>query len=249
MTAETQKRVAIISGGSRGLGRSLVEGLLATDHISVATFSRRKTEFVESLENHPELKSRFFFMEADQADWDGTKKFVNTAVEHFGQLDILINNAAVAREGLLPLFEDKQISELLHINLGSLIHLTKVCLRKMMVKKYGRILNISSIVGRSGYRGLSVYSASKAGIEGFSRSLAREVGTLGITVNCIAPGYLETDMTETLAENQMGQIIRRTPVGRLGTGQDVVPLTLYLCGEESSYVTGQTFVVDGGITV
>ena len=149
---------------------------------------------------------------------------------------------------VLGLVADEQLDEVVDVNLKSLILLTRACVRQMLLARSGRIINISSIIGLRGYDGLSVYSATKAAIDGFTRGLARELGPRNITVNSIAPGYLRTEMTHELNERQKAQIIRRTPLGRLGEPNDVVPLILYLCSPGAGFITGQTFVVDGGLT-
>jgi 3-oxoacyl-[acyl-carrier protein] reductase len=144
---------------------------------------------------------------------------------------------------------EEDIDQLLAVNLGSAIKLTKYCVRHMLTAGGGRVVFISSIIGQRGYRGLGVYAATKGGLDALTRSLARELGQRGILVNSIAPGYLRTEMTHGLDEGQMGQIVRRTPLNRLGEVGDVIPLLLFLCSEGASFITGQTFVVDGGLTV
>ena len=164
-------------------------------------------------------------------------------------MDILINNAAIATDGLVALTSDDDLDKMLSVNLRGTILLTRACVREMLRNKWGRIINISSIVGQHGYRGLSVYSATKSGLDGFTRSLARELGELGITVNSIAPGFLETEMTHGLSEKQRNQIIKRTPLKRLGVAGDVTPLVLFLSSDAAQFITGQVITVDGGIAV
>ena len=191
---------------------------------------------------------RFYFDTVDITDSEAVKNFVAATREHLGSIDVLINNAGVALDRVLALQDEADIRQMLEVNLMGTVSLTKACVREMLTKRWGRIVTITSIAGQSGYRGLSTYSMTKAGLDGFTRSLARELGDRGITVNSVAPGFMETAMTDGFSEEQRQQIIRRTPIGRLGTAGDVVPLIRFLCSDAAGYITGQTIVVDGGIS-
>lgn len=239
-------RVALVSGGSRGLGRALVEALLAAGY-RIATFSRGETEFLRDLRRGP-LAERVWWRALDATDFDGLRTFTKDTVARFGRLDALVNNAGVAVEGVLPLMRSEDIHRVLAVNLEAAIVLAQACSRAMLAREAGVILNISSIIGTRGYSGLAAYSATKAGLDGLTRSLARELGPRGIRVNSVAPGYLETEMSTALDAGQRQQIVRRTPLGRLGTVDDVVGLVRFLLSPEAAFITGQTLVVDGGIT-
>lgn len=239
-----QTRHVVISGGSRGLGQALVQGLLAEGY-AVSTFSRQETEFTKGLVGDP----RFFFRAADVSRTEDIEAFVRAAEHSLGPPTGLINCAGVAVEGVLATMTDDQFETVLNINLSGALRLTRVVLRRMLLTRGHRaIINISSIVGLRGYSGLAAYGASKAGMDGMTRALARELGPRGITVNSIAPGYLETEMTHGLDANQRDQIVRRTPLGRLGKPADVVGAATFLLSDGAAFITGQTIVVDGGIT-
>ncbi len=240
------EQVALVSGGSRGLGKAIVETLLEAGW-RVATFSRSETDFIRELRAGPHAE-RVMWRELDATDFEGLRSFVKATVQQFGQLDALINNAGIAVEGVLPLMRGEDIHRVLAVNLEASIVLAQACSRSMLVHGRGAIINISSIIGTRGYSGLAAYSATKAGMDGLTRSLARELGPRGIRVNSIAPGYLETEMSGTLASTQLQQIVRRTPLGRLGTAADVVGMVRFLLSSEAAFITGQTLVIDGGIT-
>jgi len=240
-------QVVLVSGGSRGLGQGLVEGLLASGH-KVATFSRSSTDFVKQQLEKDSQGERFVWKAIDGTDLPAADAFAREVAERFGGLDVLVNNAGVAVEGVLPLARPEDIHQVLALNLEAAISLARTCTRLMLPKERGLIVNITSVVGLRGTSGLSVYSATKAGLDGFTRSLARELGPKGIRVNAIAPGYLETEMSKELGEQQQRQIVRRTPLGRLGRIEDVVELLRFLISPQASFITGQTLVVDGGLT-
>ncbi|MEJ2416281.1 MAG: SDR family oxidoreductase [Exilibacterium sp.] len=238
-------KVIIISGGSRGLGRALTAYLLEHDY-TVATFSRSRSAFIDTLESAS--GGRFYWQSLDIRDHVGLKNFVATVCSRYGGIDGLVNNAGVTLDGLLPLTTDEQIGDTISLNFQSAVTLSKHVSRAMLRKNSGSIINISSVLGVRGFKGASVYSATKAALDGFSRSLARELGAKGIRVNSVAPGFLATDMTQDMAEAKKQQIIRRTPLGRLGRVEDVTGLVRFLLSAEADFITGQTFVVDGGLT-
>jgi 3-oxoacyl-[acyl-carrier protein] reductase len=240
-------RVVLISGGSRGLGAGLVDQFLSEGD-RIVTFSRRSTERVEAWRGDPKVRDRFHFSEIDATDRDGCKNLINEISEKWGNVQVLVNNAGMAIDALLLILKDDDVDKLIELDLKSVIFLTKRVVRPMLLGNSGRIINISSVVGLRGYRGLSVYGAAKAGLDGFTRALAREVGVRGVTVNSVAPGYLRTEMTHGLDDEHMNQIVRRTPMGRLGEVEDVAHLVSFLASDRAGFITGQTLVVDGGIT-
>ena len=239
-----QESHVVVSGGSRGVGRTLVEALLSRGH-RVSTFSRSETAFVRDLKG----EARFFHAQTDIADAGEVARFVAAAEARHGPPFGLVNCAGIAIDGVAAAMRPDQIDKLLTINLAGPLNLTRELVRRMLVNRIGgSIIMISSIIGLRGYSGLSSYAASKGGMDAAMRALARELGPRGIRVNSVAPGYLETEMTGKLDAAQRGQIIRRTPLGRLGTPEDVVGPTLFLLSEESRFMTGQILVVDGGIS-
>ena len=181
----------------------------------------RKTDTVRAWEEDPLAKGRFHFTDADVSDSHDAERFVKEAASRWGRIDVLVNNAGVAREGVIALFGDEPLDQVVDLNLKGTVYVTRAASRVMLAKRSGAIVNISSVVGLSGYRGLSVYGATKAALDGFTRGLARELGSRGITVNSVAPGYLRTEMSHGLDSHQLDQITRRTPLGRLGEPKDV----------------------------
>ena len=243
--AGSDSRVVLVTGGSRGLGAAIVQAFLEDDCV-VETCSRSSTSLVDAWASR--YADRFHFTAADLSDRADAERFVREALARRGHVDALINNAGLAREGVLGLFRDDAIDEVIDLNLKGTIYVTRAASRAMLARRAGTIVNISSVVGLSGYRGLSVYGATKAGLDAFTRSLARELGSRGITVNSVAPGYLRTEMSNTLDEQQLLQISRRTPLGRLGEPEDVTRAVLFLADPANRFVTGQVLVVDGGLT-
>lgn len=237
-------RHVILSGGSRGVGMALATGLLDAGY-RVSTFSRKATTFTTSLAND----ERFFFDAVNVADPVSLAKFVTAAVERFGVPYGLVNCAGIAADGVLATMPESKIDHLLAVNLAGALKLSRLVIRSMLREsRPGSIVNISSTVGHRGYSGLAAYSATKAGLDGMSRALARELGARRIRVNSVAPGYLESEMTLELSEAQRQQIIRRTPLQRLGSPGDVVGPVLFLLSEASAFITGQILLVDGGIS-
>ncbi len=240
-------RVVIITGGSRGLGAGIAEAFLANGDI-VATCSRSATERTDAWSADPATADRFMFQPVDIVDSAAAAAFVGAVIERFGRVDVLVNNAGIARDGMIAMALEEDIDTVLDLNLRATFVMTRLVVRKMLLAGSGSIVNISSVVGTAGYRGLSIYSATKAGLDGFTRSLARELGSRGITVNSVAPGYLRTEMSHGLDEAQLQQIARRTPAGRLGEPSDIGSVVLFLTSPGAGFITGQTIVVDGGLT-
>ncbi len=239
-------RSVIVTGGSRGLGLALVRAFLANGD-RAASCSRSSTAETDALaeENGPD---RYHFERLDLTDPEAADGFVKAVAKRFGAVDVLVNNAGVAVDGVIATFQENAVDTIVDLNLKATMRVTRAVVRRMLRQGAGRIVNISSIVGLSGYRGLSVYSATKAGLDGFTRALSRELGGRGITVNSVAPGYLLTEMSHGLDADELEQIVRRTPVGRLGEPEDVAAAVLFLASPEAAFITGQVLVVDGGLT-
>jgi len=234
----------ILSGGSRGLGQALAADLLGAGY-AVSTFSRRPTEFTDTAAKRDD----FLFQPADAADAASLTSFVQAAIGRFGIPAGLVNCAGLAVDGVLATAADEEIDRVLNVNLAGTLRLTRLVVREMLVaERPASIVNISSIIAQRGFSGLSIYAASKAGIDGMTRALARELGPRGITVNSVAPGYLETEMTHGLDEQQRQQVVRRTPLGRLGRVDDVTGAVRFLLSDAARFITGQTLTIDGGMT-
>jgi len=237
----------IVSGGSRGLGLGIVQSLLHAGY-TVSTCSRTKSAAIEEIEQE---YSQFKWFKAEIGSAEQTATFVRQACLWAGDIPLwgLINNAGIAKEGVLASFPNVDSQELIQINLTGALFLAREVLRVMLLNnRAGRIINISSIIGSRGYTGLAAYSATKAGLDGLTRALARENGRRNITVNSIAPGYLETEMSSTLSDKKRQQIIRRTPMHRLGTVNDITPTIIFMLSDGAAFITGQTITIDGGIT-
>jgi 3-oxoacyl-[acyl-carrier protein] reductase len=237
----------VVSGGSRGLGQALVADLHAAGH-RVATFSRSATPFVEERLKEDPQGERFLWEAVDATDFARVRQFIKGVEERFGGIDVVINNAGVGVDGILSTMPDADVHRVLTLNLEAAIQLTRACLKSMLRQRSGCVINVTSVVGIRGFSGISVYSATKAGLDGLTRSLAREVGPEGIRVNAIAPGYFESDMTGELTENQKKWIVRQTALRRLGAVEDLAGVVRFLISPAARFVTGQTIVVDGGLT-
>ncbi len=194
---------------------------------------------------HPD---RLTYLSGDMADSPSLARVVAAVEKEAGPIDTLINNAGIAYDGVLAGMPPEQIERLVQVNLTGSLLLTRLVVRRMLLRNSGNIVNISSIIGIRGYSGLAAYSATKGGLDAMTRALARELGSRNIRVNAIAPGYLETEMTHGLSDFQRDQVVRRTPLGRLGVPADVVGVVQFLLSPASAYMTGQTLVVDGGVT-
>jgi len=245
MTAASTAPVALVTGGSKGLGHLIVQHLLDGGY-RVGAISRTRSDFIDqTLASHP---GDFHWSSVDLGEPDALRSYVKDLVKRFGRIDLLVNNAGVLHQELLLTTPHKQVESLIAVNLVAPIILAQACARAMTRTGGGQIINISSINAIRGYRGVSVYSAAKAGVDGFSRSLARELGPMNIRINSVVPGYFDSDMTNDVTDTNRGRIEGRTPLGRLGTAKEVLAVLAFLISPAASFVTGQTVVVDGGIT-
>lgn len=238
----------VVSGGSRGLGAEIVRLCLKRSW-SVATFSRSKTPFVEDMLSDAGLSDRFYWQSIDGGDADALKAFAKTAHQEFGRIDGLVNNMGIGQDGLLAMMRQDEVDNCLDVNLRGPIALTQACTRLMLRNASGAsVVNISSVNAVRGHSGVAVYSATKAALDGFARSLARELGPKSIRVNTVAPGYFESDMVADLTDAQRDRIARRTPLGRLARVEEIARAVIFLLSPDASFITGQTLTVDGGIT-
>ncbi len=241
-----ENEIALITGASRGIGRAIALELGAKGAVVIGTAT--SDSGAEAISNY--LKEAgingggFALNVTSQTSIDTVLAAIN---EQFGTPSILVNNAGITRDNLLMRMKDQEWDEIIDTNLTSVYRMSKACMRGMMKARKGRIINISSVVGESGNMGQTNYAAAKAGMIGFSKSMAREVATRGITVNCIAPGFIETDMTKGLPEAQKEALLKQIPVARLGQPEEIAAAVAYLASPGAAYVTGQTISVNGGM--
>jgi 3-oxoacyl-[acyl-carrier protein] reductase len=242
-------RNVIVTGGSRGLGLGIARKLAFSGYHAIAVARRETSQLTAAMaEAECEHPGSFHFVPFDLTDIDGLANFVKSLRKTFGPIYGLVNNAGTSFDGSLALMPNSQIEQLVRMNTISPIVLTKYVVRAMMADGGGRIVNIASVTGLAGYSGLAVYSATKASLLGFTRSLAREVGRMGVNVNSVAPGFVETDMTQGLKEEQRQRIERRSALRHLTDVDDIANAVEYLLGEKGKNVTGTVLTVDSGYT-
>ena len=240
------EKLVLVTGASRGIGQAiaLTLGKAGATVIGTAT-SAEGANKISKIFNENNILGKG--MKLNVTDNEQISTLIKTIIENYGSVDILINNAGITRDNILVRMKDDEWEDIINTNLSSVFRMSKAVLRGMIKKKSGRIISITSVVGAMGNAGQSNYSAAKAGIMGFTKSLAREVGVRGITVNAIAPGFIETDMTDKLTEDQKESLASQIPMARLGTVEEIAQSVLFLSGESGSYITAQTLHVNGGM--
>ena len=242
-------KVALVTGGSRGIGRAIALKL-AENGADVAINYAGNTVAAEEVKAAIEQMGRkALLIQCSVADTDGVQAMVNQVVKELGRLDILVNNAGITRDGLLMRMKEADWDDVMNTNLKGVYNCSKAVMRTMMKQKSGRIVNMASVVGEMGNAGQANYAAAKAGVIGFTKSLAKEVASRGITVNAIAPGFIATDMTRVLSDDQKAEMARTIPLGRAGQPEDVANAVLFLASEGAAYITGQVLNVDGGMVM
>jgi len=241
-----QGKVAIITGSTTGIGRTIAL-MLAANGVDIVLNNVIDQGAEETLAEIKALGRRAIFLKADISDAEQGQALVDKVISEFGKVDILVNNAGITRDRLIPMMTEDDFDRVIRVNLKGTFVMTKAVYRPMMKQKSGVIINISSVIGVFGNAGQVNYSASKAGIIGLTMSTAKELGSRGVRVNAIAPGYIQTDMTGALNDEQRNKIAERISLMRLGTPTDVANLVTFLCSDESSYITGQVIKVDGGM--
>lgn len=240
-------KVALITGGTRGIGKQIALTLSQIGYNIVLNYRNENTELIELKSEIEKNNVKCLTVKGDVSNFCDCEKFVKEAINEFGNIDVLINNAGITRDMLLARMKKEDFEDVIDVNLIGTFNVTKNVITYMMKARHGRIINISSVVGISGNAGQTNYSASKAGIIGFTKSLAKEVASRNILVNGVAPGFIETSMTDVLKDEIKEEIAKTIPLKRMGTPQDVANVIKFLVSEESNYITGQIINVDGGM--
>ena len=242
-------RTAIVTGGSRGIGRAVCLELARGGANVVLCYAGNETAALETARSVEELGAKALTVRCDVSDADQADALVKAAVEAFDRVDILVNNAGITRDNLLLRMSEADFDAVISANLKGTFLCMKAVSRLMLKQRYGRIVNLSSVVGLRGNAGQVNYAASKAGVVGMTKSLAKELASRGVTVNAVAPGFIETDMTAALTEQARAAALGSIPMGRLGTAEDVAKAVAFLAGDSAAYITGQVLAVDGGMAM
>ena len=240
-------KCALITGATRGIGKQIAI-TLAKQGYNIALNYRKENEELENTKKEiEEIGVQVLAVKGDVANFEDCENFVKQLIERFGQIDVLVNNAGITKDMLLMRMKKEDFEQVIDTNLVGTFNVTKNVVPYMMKARSGRIINISSVVGISGNAGQTNYSASKAGIIGFTKSLAKEIASRNILVNAVAPGFIETNMTDVLKDDVKQEIAKNIPLKRMGTAQDVANVVKFLASDDSSYITGQVINVDGGM--
>ena len=242
-------KTAVVTGGSRGIGKKIAT-LFAQNGADVAIIATKESdEAKKAVEEVSSLGVKAQLYACDVSNAEAVKAVADEIIKDFGRVDILVNNAGITRDNLLPSLTEEDIDSVIDINLKGAIFTTRAFIRQFVKQRGGNVINLSSVVGLMGNKGQTNYAASKAGIIGFTKSVAKEYGKRNIRCNAIAPGYIRTAMTDQLNEDQVKEIAGNIPLARLGETEDVAKLALFLAGDDSSYITGEVIKVDGGMYV
>ena len=246
MTEQNAIKVALVTGASRGIGASIALELAKNNTLVIGTATSDKG--VSAINENFKLNNKKGIgLVLDVNHNKSIESLIMHIEEKYGNISILVNNAGITKDTLLMKMKDEDWDEVMNTNLKSVFKLSQSVIRKMMKNRYGRIINISSVVGHSGNAGQTNYTAAKAGMSGFTKSLAQEVGSRGITVNCVAPGFIDTEMTRSLPEEYKNQLINKIPLGKLGSPNDIANAVAFLASENAGYITGETLHINGGM--
>lgn len=240
-------KVALITGATRGIGKQIAIKLAKEGYDIAINYRKENEELANAKAEIEKNNVKCLTVQGDVSNFGDTKRFVDEVINEFGAIDVLINNAGITKDMLILRMQKEDFESVINVNLTGTFNVTKNVVPYMMKKRCGRIINISSVVGISGNAGQTNYSASKAGIIGFTKSLAKEVASRNILVNAVAPGFIETDMTSVLKDDVKAEIAKNIPLKRMGTAEDVANVVKFLASEDSSYITGQVINVDGGM--
>ncbi len=248
MTFNFDKKIVLVTGASRGIGRAIAESFGAAGAKVIGTATT--DDGAENIDSYlQEAGATGVGRQLDVRDLDSCEKTLDGIEKEFGPIGVLVNNAGITRDNLLMRMKEEEWDDIMNTNLKSIFRLSKLVCRGMMKAKSGRIINITSVVGTMGNAGQTNYAAAKAGIVGFSKSLARELGSRNITVNCVAPGFIDTEMTQVLPEEQKKALTNQIPLARLGDVADIAGATLFLASDLAAYITGATLHVNGGMVM
>ena len=248
MNFNFDKKVVLVTGASRGIGRAIAEGFAAAGATVIGTATT--DDGAKNIENYLQaVGANGAGRRLDVRDLDSCENTIDGIEKEFGPIGILVNNAGITRDNLLMRMKEEEWDDIMNTNLKSIFRLSKLVCRSMMKARSGRIINITSVVGTMGNAGQTNYAAAKAGIVGFSKSLARELGSRNITVNCVAPGFIDTEMTQVLPEEQKKVLTNQIPLARLGDVADIAGAALFLASELAAYITGATLHVNGGMVM
>ena len=242
-------KVALITGSSRGIGKQIAIKFAKNGYNIVVNYINKNEEVEKTIEELKQFGIEVLEAQGDISNYEQSEKIVNSTIEKFGQIDVLVNNAGITKDMLIMRMKKEDFTKVIDVNLVGTFNITKNVIPHMMKKRTGRIINISSVVGISGNAGQCNYAASKAGIIGFTKSLAKELASRNILVNAVAPGFIETNMTDVLQKNVKEEIKKQIPLKRIGKAEDVANAVYFLTSEESSYITGQVLQVDGGMLI
>ena len=240
-------KVAMITGATRGIGKQIALTLANEGYNIVLNYRTKNDELIQAKNEIESKNVKCLTVKGDVTNFEDCKQMIESAIKEFGKIDVLINNAGITKDMLLARMKEEDFKQVIDVNLVGTFNMTKNVIPYMMKARNGRIINISSVVGIAGNAGQTNYSASKAGIIGFTKSLAKEVASRNILVNAVAPGFIETNMTEVLKQEVKDEIAKNIPLKRMGTPQDVANVVKFLASEDSSYITGQVISVDGGM--
>ena len=239
-------KVAIVTGASRGIGRAIAIALAEEGYNLVLNY-RKSREELEDLAST--LKTETVLVQGDVSNFDEAENIINTAKSAFGQIDLLVNNAGITKDNLILRMSEEDFDAVQNINLKGTFNCTKHVSRIMLKQKFGKIINIASVVGITGNIGQANYAASKAGVIGFTKSIARELASRSITVNAIAPGFIETKMTDAISEDAKQASLSNIPLGKFGQPEDIANVVVFLASDKANYITGQVIKVDGGMAI
>lgn len=242
-------RVALVTGGSRGIGRAISLALAAAGATVVVNYRGNAAAADETVGAISAAGGKAIAIQADVANGDDVKRLFSEVSSAYGRLDILVNNAGITRDTLMMRMKDEDWDAVLDTNLTSQFFTTRAAISTMVRARYGRIINITSVVGLMGNAGQANYAAAKAGIIGFTKSVAREIGSRSITVNAVAPGFIDTELTAVLNDEMRDALKKQIPLGRLGSPEDVAGVVTFLASDQAAYITGQTFNCDGGMVM
>lgn len=242
-------KIAVVTGASRGIGKAIAMKFAQLGATVVINYNGSAQKAEEVKQSVIADGGRAVIKQCNVADYDACEAFIKEVIDQFGRIDILVNNAGITKDGLIMRMSEEDFTNVVDVNLKGTFHCIRFASRQMMKQRSGRIINMSSVVGISGNAGQINYAASKAGVIGMTKSAAKELASRGITVNAIAPGYIETDMTSVLSDKVKEETMKQIPLGRLGHTGDIAAAAAFLASDEAGYITGQVLAVDGGMAV